>query len=250
MSVLGYIIVFSFMGSVVSLAGGVLLLAKRRLALKMSHLIASFAAGALLATAFFDLLPEAGEIGGGGTDIYLWVLVGFLTFFLLERFIYWFHHHHEHSKEATKPTVPLIMVGDTIHNFIDGVVIAATFLVNIPLGVVTSLAVAAHEIPQEIGDFGIMLHRGLPGRKILRFNFFSALMAMAGAILTYFLGDLIKGILPIFLSITAGFFLYIAASDLIPEIHSENRDKFAVWESFLLIFGVFVVWVSIQLLEH
>lgn len=248
MSILVYILVFSFIGSVVSLIGGLLLLIKEKLAAKISHLLASFAAGALLGAAFFDLLPEALAEGGREASVLTWTLTGMLAFFLLERFVHWFHHHHEHS-QLTKPTIPLIMVGDTIHNFIDGVAIAATFMVSVPLGMVTTFAVAAHEIPQEIGDFGVLLHRGLARNKVLIFNLISSLAAIAGAVITYFLGDVIEGLLPTFLAITAGFFIYIAASDLIPEIHEENRKGFAFWETLLLLIGVVVIWVTITLLE-
>lgn len=243
------LIIFSFIGSIVSLIGGIFLLIKQRATLKFSHLIASFAAGALLATAFFDLLPEA-SVEAAGTDIFLWTLIGILAFFLMERFVHWFHHHHVHEESKTKPTVPLIMVGDTIHNFIDGVAMGATFLISPQLGIITSLAVAAHEIPQEIGDFGLMLHRGLSSKKVILFNTFSALAAMLGAIITYFLGDRIQNFLPIFLALTAGFFIYIAASDLIPEIHEENRKGFAFYESLLLIIGVVVIWAAINTLDH
>ncbi|MDO8486787.1 MAG: ZIP family metal transporter [Candidatus Curtissbacteria bacterium] len=244
-----YILIFSFIGSVVSLTGGIFLLLREKTALKFSHLIASFAAGALLATAFFDLLPEASEVAGDSVDIFLWTLIGILSFFLLERFVHWFHHHHEHEDAGSKPTIPLIMVGDTVHNFIDGIAMGAAFLVSVPLGIVTALAVATHEIPQEVGDFGLMLHRGVTRKKIILFNIFSALAAMAGALLIYFVGDIVEGLLPIFLAVTAGFFIYIAASDIIPEIHSENRRGFAFYESLLLITGVVVVWVTIILLE-
>jgi zinc and cadmium transporter len=251
MTILGYIVVFTILGSLVSLIGGVLLLLNERLALKASHVLASFAAGALLATAFFDLLPEAQESAeGAGINIFLWTLLGLLTFFLLERFIDHFHHHHTHEGDAKKKSlITLITVGDGVHNFIDGVAIAATFLVSIPLGIATSLAVAAHEIPQEIGDFGVMLHHGVKRGKVLLFNILSALTALVGAILTYLAADKIQGLLPIFLSITAGFFIYIAASDLIPEIHSQEKKSVALIETFALLLGVLVVWFFITLLE-
>lgn len=248
MTLLSYIIIFTFLGSVISLIGGVILLFKEKFAIKISHFLASFAAGALLGTAFFDLLPEASE-HSGQMNIFLWTLMGILAFFLMERFIHWFHHHHEHGEKEVKPVVPLILVGDSVHNFIDGIAIAATFFVNIPLGIVTSLAVAAHEIPQEIGDFGILLHRGIERKKVLFFNFLSALTAMAGAIITFFASDLITGILPVFLAVTAGFFIYIAASDLIPEIHNEDRKVIAFYETLLLLLGVLVIWIAVSVLE-
>lgn len=248
MSTLGFILLFTFIGSILSLIGGIVLLFNEKFALKISHFLASFAAGALLATAFFDLLPEAIETGEAHT-ILLWALIGILIFFLLERFIYWFHHHHEHGNVDLKPTVPLVILGDSVHNFIDGVAIAATFLVSIPLGIVTSLAVAAHEIPQEVGDFGILLHKKLPRKKILLANVLSALTALVGALITYFLGESIQKLLPLLLAVTAGFFIYIAASDLIPEIHQEKRHGFAFFESMLLLLGVGVIYFAISLLE-
>ena len=253
MSTLEYILVFTFLGSIASLAGGFALLSKEKLALKISHFLASFAAGTLLGAAFFDLLPEALHEGEeSGIDIFLWSLVGILLFFLLERFIHWFHHHEEYPehKRESKSTVPLIVIGDTMHNFVDGVVIAATFLVSIPLGIVTAIAVAMHEIPQEIGDFGLLLHKGLSRRKVVIVNIASASVAFMGAIITYILGDVLEGYVPILLALTAGFFIYIATSDLIPEIHHEKRKGFAVIESVLLIVGVIVIWLSVSLLHH
>lgn len=230
-----------------SLVGGILLLFREKLALKISHFLSSFAAGTLLGTAFFDLLPEASESGGEEANIFFWTLVGILGFFLLERFI---HHHHQgvhpHDKKAL---VPLIVIGDTIHNFIDGIAMATTFLISIPLGIVTALAVAVHEIPQEIGDFGLMLSKGVSRKGVLRINFYSALSALAGALLTYIAKDAIGGLLPVVLSLTSGFFIYIAVANLIPEIHNNENKKVAFWETIILVGGVLTVWIVISLLE-
>jgi zinc and cadmium transporter len=251
--ILGYILLFTFIGSVLSILGGVFLLFYRRVTEKISHLLISFAAGTLLGTAFFDLLPESLGEAPSSQEVFAYTLAGFLFFFILERAIHWAHHHHhnehEHHKDE-KPTVALITFGDSVHNFIDGVAIAATFLVGIPLGIITSFAVGAHEIPQEIGDFAIMLKRGLKPKKVLLFNFFSALTAMAGAILTFFLGEIIHSVTYIFIAITAGFFIYISASDLIPEIHEKNRRSFAVIETGMLFLGVITIYVLISILEH
>src|SRR3990167_4162292 len=224
LSVLGYIILFTLIGSVFSLIGGVFLLLREKQTLKYSHFLAAFAAGTLLGTVFFDLFPEAieeaehvAEKGLPESNVFLWTLIGILGF--------------------------------SVHNFIDGVVIAATFLVSIPLGVVTTIAVAAHEIPQEIGDFGILLHKGLRRKKVLAVNIFSALTAVVGAVITFLIGERIVASIPILLSLTAGFFIYIAASDLIPEIHHENRRGFAFIETLLLFGGVITVWILINLLE-
>ena len=244
---------FTFIGSIGALIGGIILLSKEKFALKISHFLASFAAGILLGTAFFDLLPEAVHEGKKtGVDIFPWALFGIILFFLLERFIHWFHHHEEFHKdeEESKSTLPLIIFGDTMHNFIDGVVIAATFMVSVPLGIATSVSVFAHEIPQEIGDFGLMLHKGLKPKKIILVNVLSAAIAFLGAILTYSLGNILEAYIPMLLAVTAGFFIYIASSDLIPEIHHEKRKGFAFVESALLILGVVVMAVSVSLLEH
>lgn len=250
MSILGYILIFTLIGSVISLVGGVLLLLKEKFALKISHYLSAFAAGALLATAFFDLIPESFEHMeelGMDVNIPLWALTGILSFFILERFI---HHHHSHGKvEEKKTIIPLIILGDTMHNFTDGVAIAATFLISIPLGIVTSLAVAAHEIPQEIGDFGLLLDRGMKKGKVLLINLYSSLAALIGAILTYIYKDSLEGFLPLILSVTAGFFIYIALANLIPEIHNRENQKVAFWESVMLFIGVLVVYIAISFLE-
>lgn len=257
LSILVYILFFTLVGSVFSLIGGIFLLIKEKQTLKYSHFLAAFAAGTLLGTVFFDLLPEAieeaehiAEEFGFEANIFLWILLGMLGFFLIERGVHWFHHHqHEYKEEGVKPTVPLIITGDSVHNFIDGVVIAATFLVSIPLGIVTAFAVAAHEIPQEIGDFGILLHKGLRRKKVLLVNLLSALTAVAGALITFWIGEAVEPLIPILLALTAGFFIYIAASDLIPEIHHENRKGFAVVETSLLFLGVGTIWIFITLLQ-
>ncbi|MEK9147145.1 MAG: ZIP family metal transporter [Patescibacteria group bacterium] len=252
MSTLTYILLFTSVGSIGALVGGLVLLAREKFALKISHFLASFAAGVLLGAAFFDLLPEAVNAAEEtGTNIFLWTFMGIILFFLIERFIHWFHHHHEYHKreQEEKSTVPLIIFGDTVHNFIDGVVIAATFMVSIELGVVSAIAVAAHEIPQEVGDFGLLLHKGLTRGKIIMVNILSAAVAIAGAMATYLSGDVLAGKLPVFLAVTAGFFIYIATSDLIPEIHYERRRGFAAIETLLLIIGAIVIFASSSLLE-
>lgn len=249
MNVLSYIIIFTLIGSIVSLIGGVILLSKEKFAYKISHFLSAYAVGALLGASFLDLLPEAAREAGAGFNIFLWVLVGIVLFFLLERFIHWFHHHHEHPTKEKQSIIPLVVIGDTIHNFIDGVVIAGTFLVSIPLGIVTTLAVAAHEIPQEIGDFGILLNRGVKKAKVLWVNTLSSLSALFGALITYILGESIEAVLPIFISLTAGFFIYIALSDLIPEIHNEDNKTIALAETFLMLLGILTIYLFVRLFE-
>jgi len=257
-TVIVYIVIFTILGSIFSLIGGILLLLRQKLAHRLTHLLAAFAAGVLLGSAFLDLLPEAlhevedlqGKIGYTQNVIFLTSLLGITLFFLLERFIHWFHHHQRPHKELAKPTVALVVLGDSIHNLIDGMIIAATFIASIPLGIVTTIAVAAHEIPQEIGDFAILLHEGLSRKKVLMLNFISALAALLGAFLVLLLGEFVENFIPFALSLTAGFFIYIAAADIIPDIHQENRKGFALLETFLLLVGIGIVGLSISFLNH
>lgn len=247
LSTLGNILIFTFIGSAGGLIGGLLLLVKEKYTLKISHFLASFAAGVLLATAFFDLLPEA-LVGARklGINIFFWTLMGIIIFFFTERFIHWFHHHEEYHEDenSSKSSLPLIIIGDSIHNFLDGVVIAATFLVNPSVGIMTAFAVFAHELPQEIGDFGLMLHKGMSRRNVIIVNVSSSLVAFIGAFLTYSLGNILVKYIPILLALTAGFFIYIASSDLIPEIHNERRKGYAIIESLLLLLGIVTVFLS------
>jgi zinc and cadmium transporter len=254
MNLLGIILLFNLLGSVVSLLGGVWLFFNEKLTHKISHFLSSYAAGALLGAALFDLLPEAieeADIIGGVSTVFTFTLLGILFFFLLERFLHWFHHHgYEDHKMKSGPVIPLIVIGDTIHNFIDGMVIAATFLVNIPLGIVTTFAVGAHEIPQEIGDFGVMIKNGLSRGKAITINILSAMASFLGVILAFYLGDKAEGFSIIALSVASGFFLYIALSDLIPEIHRENKKGFALWEASFLIFGIGSMYFGLFLLHE
>lgn len=244
-----YIIVFTAIGGILSLVGGMLLLTRPKFANNISHLLSSFAAGALLGTAFFDLLPESIH-ESTPEAVFMGVLGGILFFFLVERFLHWSHHHSSDIEILKgKPIVSLIIVGDTIHNFIDGIAIAATFLVSIPLGIVTAIAVGAHEIPQEIGDFGVLLKEKVKRKRILLINIFSAFASILGAVLMFVFSDFSEQIVPVVLPITAGFFIYIALSDLIPEIHHENRKGFAIKETGMLILGVAVIYIVITVLH-
>lgn len=243
------ILFFTFLGGTLSLAGGLLLLWKRRLAENFSLHLISFAAGVLLATAFLDLLPEAlHESETTGADIFVPLLLGVVFLFITERFILWYHHHHNTDTHDVKPTTALITIGDSFHNFIDGVAIATTFLVNPALGMVTALAIAAHELPQEIGDFAIMLNNKVSRNRILKLNVLASLASVAGGLITYFTKDLIEPYLFWVLAFTAGMFTYIACADLIPELHVSKADK--NWHQVaLFILGIVVVYILIGSLE-
>ena len=241
-NLLTYIIVFSLVGGLLSLSLAASLLINKKVAKKFASLGMPFAAGALLAAVFLDLLPEGAEIGNPET-LFVAALAGILLFFFAERFIRWFHHHHQH--ESKDPAVPLLIIGDTIHNTLDGVAIAAAFLISIPTGIVTTLAVAAHEIPQEVGEFGALLGKGMSRRNVLLANIFSSLAATAAAIATYFIGQNTELPLGVIFGLSAGFLLYVALSDIIPTLHeNHNKKKLFDWQPLLLLAGVATVAIA------
>lgn len=243
MDTLSYIIVFSLLGGVVSLAGGVILLSNKQAATNLARYATPFAGGALLAAVFLDLLPEGIETGET-RQVLLAALIGVVVFFLAEGFLHWFHHHHEHD-DKKDPKIWLVIAGDTLHNALDGVAIAASFLVSIPTGIVTTIAVAAHEIPQEIGDFGLLLSKGVRRKEVLLANFLSALATTLAAVVTYVIGSEQGLPLGVLLGLSAGFLLYIATSDVIPTIHQKHTKKslFDV-QALLLVLGVLVVGIA------
>src|SRR3989338_4440844 len=255
MSILFWILLGCLISGVLSLAGGAILLIKAEWVRKFSTHLVSFAVGALLATAFLDLLPEAfehGEERGVGLEALLMVVMGgMIGFFLLESLILKFHpHHHEDEDEFHHHATPkLLFIGDTFHNFIDGVVIAGAFLTNVPLGIVTSLAVAAHELPQEIGDFSVMLHHCWSRAKVLIANIVSSLSNIAGAFLAFFASNYLEPRLPYLLALTSGIFIYIAAADLIPEISMYHRRDKTSHVFVLIVLGIFAVGVLRYYLE-
>lgn len=241
------LIFFALVGSVFSLVGGVYLLYGKTGGRFLQKVSVPFAAGALLAVSFFDLLPEA--LHEGGEEILVWTLCGFLIFFVMERFLHWFHHHHEHEDAKESANRSLIIIGDTLHNFLDGIAIAAAFLVNPATGIITAVVVALHEIPQEIGDFGLLLSKGLKREKVLLYNLLSALATLVGAVIVYAAGQ--TTVLPTsaMLAITAGFFVYIAASDIIPTIHQKTNTKVANIETAILLLGVVLVGITTSMLD-
>ncbi len=226
------------MGSVFCLIGGILLLWKEKWAKKIALYLVSFAAGALLGAAFLHLLPEA--IEEGGVSIFWYVLIGLLVMFLVEKSLLWYHCHDGKCEIHTFNYT--ILFGDGVHNFIDGIIIGVSFLISIPLGIITALAIAFHEIPQEIGNFAVMLHGGMKRTKILIYNLIAASMTPLAAILAYiFSSSLEKAIIPL-VAFAGGTFIYIASSDLIPEIHKETKKSKAIAQFFLLLLGILVIW--------
>ncbi|MCX6729768.1 MAG: ZIP family metal transporter [Candidatus Saccharibacteria bacterium] len=248
MATLAQVILFAFLGGVVSLVGGLLLLSNKKFAKALEAYGMPFAAGALLAAVFLDLLTDGIEEAPAGTVLTA-TMVGIFIFFFAERFLRWFHHHHQHG--SPDPSVSLIVAGDTIHNALDGIAIAAAFLVSVPTGIVTTIAVAAHEIPQEIGDFGLLLSKGVKRSKVLLINFISALATVVTAIITFQLGSNTKLPLGVLLGVSAGFLLYIALSDIIPTIHEKSTNKrLFELQPFLMILGACLVALAIQIARH
>lgn len=219
---------YSLVGGLFSLLGGLLLLARADFAKKYLTSLLAFAAGAFLAVSFLDLLPEAIEMVDEVHPLFMWLLGGIILFFALERLLMqWMHRQasaHDHS-EHTESLPALVILGDTLHNFLDGVVIALAFLADPNVGLVTALAVAAHEIPQEIGDFAILLNSGWRKSRIIFVNILSSLATVVGALLGYWLGVGLESSLPYLLAGVAGIFIYIASSDLIPDIHHRAGQK-------------------------
>lgn len=240
------IVIASLAISLLSLSGGILLTWKKLFTERLSAYLVGFAAGVMLTTAFADLLPEAVE-SSADQNIFFYGLLGVVVFFLLERFVLWFHHH---DQAHTKPSVYLILVGDGLHNFFDGIAIAATFLSNPGLGVITTLAIAAHEIPQEIADFGILISGGMKRSKALFYNFLSALTALFGAVVGFYYLERLEGITPIFLIFTAGVFIYIACSDLIPDLHQDFKKQKKWLTTIPFIIGILLTYYLITLVEH
>ena len=244
------ILFFTFLASIVSLLLVSTLLAKEKLMRRVSFSLVSFAAGALLATGFLDTMKEA--IALDKENAFIWITVAFAAFFIVERLFIFIHHHGEENPEAEKeemrlPT-PFLLFGDGMHNFIDGISIATSFLVSFPLGLVTTIAVFVHEIPHELGDFGILIHKGYGRKKVLFFNFLTGVMAIGGALLAFYMGNAFKYIIPIFLSITTANFIYLSATDLLPEIHIKAKRSLAINETIFFVLGIVLIWGLIKIL--
>jgi zinc and cadmium transporter len=213
---------------------------------KVLLLLVSFAAGALLGDVFLHLLPELAE--EGITLALSFTLLGGIGFsFIVEKFIHWRHCHIPSSQEHVHPVATMNLVGDGVHNFIDGLIIAASYLVSVPTGLATTFAVFLHEIPQEIGDFGVLLHAGYTHKKALFMNFLLALTSVFGVILVFAFGNL-QFAIPFLAAFAAGNFIYIAGSDLIPELHKEVGIKSALYQLIALALGVSVM-AALLLLE-
>lgn len=245
MSVLAWIIAASLLGGILSVTAAALFALNAR-AQYLGGLV-SFAIGALLGAVFLDILPEAFQLSSNATAVSGMVLLGTLVFFTLEKVLIWRHCHHEHC-EAHEPhehsendhgrSGTMIIVGDTFHNFIDGVIIAAAFLVDTHLGIVTSLAIIAHEIPQEVGDFAVLLHSGYSKVRAFQLNLISSFATVIGGMLGYVALQDVQSLVPYLLALAASSMIYVAMADLIPGLHKRTQLRDTVQQVALILLGI------------
>jgi len=242
-----YLLLQALIGSVIALFGGVVFLFNRRLSSILEKYSIPFAAGVLVTVSLLGLIPEAThEIG---EKSYWIVLASFLGVYIFEHLFFDIHHHGEdsHNHDINSSSIGFVIIGDTIHNFIDGVAIGASFMINPNLGLITAFSTFLHEVPHEIGDFGILLKAGWNKSRILKVNIVSSLMTVVGAFVVYFFNqsDSLNGIL---MSLSAGVFLYLGASDFLPKIETDGKNKF---KSILpLILGSLIIMATLLLVPH
>jgi zinc and cadmium transporter len=248
-----YALVSVLLVSFVSLVGVFTLALNQKWLRRSLVFMVAFAAGAMLGDAFIHLLPEAVEELGFTLEVSFAVLAGILIMFIVEKVIHWRHHHaggetgphihhaHTHIHSDKQPFVWVNLVGDAVHNFIDGLVIGAAYIVSVPVGIATTLAVLLHEIPQEIGDFGVLVHGGFSSKEALILNLVTAGSAIAGAVLVFVIGAWVVDLSIWLVPFAAGAFIYIAGSDLIPELHKEIKWKNSVVQLLCFVLGIAVM---------
>jgi len=227
------------------LVGVFTLFLKKKVLENILLLLVGFSAGGLLGDAFIHLLPEAAK--NLDLNFSLMILAGILIFFIIEKFLYWQHCHNLECEQHPKTFAIMNLVGDGFHNFIDGLIIGGSYLVSIPLGIATSIAVLFHEIPQEIGDFGVLLRGGFKRSRALLFNLLSGCTAILGAIFALILANYIPDLTRFLIPFTIGGFIYIAAADLIPELHKELAPLRSILSLVSLIFGILVMFLLLFL---
>jgi zinc and cadmium transporter len=238
---LTYIILATIVVSFLSFVGIITLTLKAQMLNKILLILIGLSAGTLMGGAFIHLLPEATE-DIPGLYPFILVLVGFIVFFIIEKFLHWRHCHKGECEVHTFTYMNLI--GDSIHNFIDGFIIAASFITSIPLGVTTTIAISSHEIPQEIGDFGVLIYGGYSKKKALILNFLVALTAVLGGLIGYLISNLVENVVLYILPFAAGGFIYIAATDLVPEIKKELNMKKYMATLIVFIIGILIMWIT------
>lgn len=244
-----YSLISVFIVSLISLVGVFTLSIKENRLKNILIYFVSFSAGALLGDVFIHLLPEAVKNTGFSLDISLAVLIGIAVSFLVEKIICWRHCHLPITKSHVHRFAYMNLFGDCFHNFLDGVTIAVSFVIGVPVGIATTLAVVFHEIPQEIGDFGVLLHGGFTKQKAVLYNFLTALTAVAGALISLSLSYYVENITQLIVPFAAGNFIYIAGSDLIPELHKEVKLNNGLIQLLFFILGIAVMIGLLYLAE-
>ncbi|ETB64056.1 TPA: ZIP family metal transporter [Candidatus Nomurabacteria bacterium] len=234
--------------SLVSLIGILFLSLKENVLKKYISFFISIAIGALLGDAFIHIIPEIMESNIKIDLVGIFIIFGIILFFIIEKFIHWHHHGEDKEEGHVHPVGKLILFTDGFHNFIDGAIIGASFLVSIPLGIATTLAVILHEIPQEIGDFAVLIHSGYSKKKALMFNFLSASASFLGLIVVFIFGNIIEGVSIWFMPIAAGGFIYIAVADLIPELHKTKNIKHSIIQILIISLGI-ISMLALLMLE-
>ncbi|MHA1191359.1 MAG: ZIP family metal transporter [Promethearchaeota archaeon] len=278
-SLLGFLMIF-FIGCL-SLIGLFMISLKEKTLDRILFILVAFATGSILATALFDLIPESlhhleelNAVGAGITETFLFstIISGFVIFFIIERFIYWFHghaHEHEHEDQLVcydgltegsskilekggniKSFALLNLIGDGLHNFLDGIIIMVAFLSGPATGIVITLAVLFHELPQEIGDFGILIYGGFTKKKALTFNFISGMIALLGGLLAFIFSNTIEMFNMFFLAFSGGGFLYIASTELMPELIKEKNLKKSIIQAFIFMGGILLIMFLVIILPH
>ena len=232
-----------FLISLISLIGIFTLSINKKLLTKILLIFVSFAAGTLLGDVFFHLLPEAVEEYGFTSHISISILAGIVTFYCIEAFVHWIHCHTPSSSGHKHPVAIMNLVGDGIHNILDGVIIASSFMLGAPVGIATTIAVAFHEIPQEIGDFSVLIYGGFTKGKALLLNFLIGLLAIFGGVVTFFIGESFLEITKYLVPFAAGGFIYIASSDIIPELHKESNTKKKIIQVIFFVLGMLVMYM-------
>lgn len=240
MTPLQYILISTSIVSLISLIGILIIFFNDRLLQKILFFLVSLAAGVLIGNALLDLIPESLE-NSTANSTFLYVLLGFITFFLLEKLLHWHHCHKGDCNEHTFAYINLL--GDSIHNFIDGFIISASFITNTSLGIITTITIILHEIPQELSDFGVLIYGGFTKAKALAFNFLTALTSIIGGLLGYYLSTYTSKFIIILPPIAAGGFIYIAASDLIPELKKETDLKASILSFVIFLLGILMVYL-------
>ncbi|HEY4997755.1 MAG TPA: ZIP family metal transporter [Usitatibacter sp.] len=254
MTILAYILLSCFLGTVLSIALAVMV-AFRAKARWISVLV-SYAVGALLGAAFLDIVPHLFEGNPHPSRTASFILFGLLVFFMLEKLLLWRHHHHHSDEEAAEAEAQMresghdhgrtgwmIIFGDAFHNFTDGVIIAGAFLADVKVGVVTSLAIIAHEIPQEIGDFVVLLHSGFSKRRALFWNFVSGMSSMLGGLVAYFALSRVTSWIPDILAFAAASMIYVSVADLIPGLHKTTAAKDSLAQVAFIALGIASIWL-------